>query len=205
VKLVTATVVLAALTAIAPPLAAADGDPASDYLLAQKVFLPFDAKIPTSKGQQLTQLVENANRAGFQIRVAVIATRVDLGSVTALWAQPQKYAEFLGSEIEFVYRRRLLVVMANGFGYSQNGKPLPHGPLAKLPTPGPQPTALVASATTAVQRLAAASGVRLALPHTATNDQTTRDRIIIIAAALTAVALLAAGTAVRRLRRARRP
>jgi hypothetical protein len=173
-------------------------------LLAQKVFLPFDAKIPTAKAQQLTQLVDNANRAGFPIRVAVIATRVDLGSVTSLWAQPHKYAEFLGSEITFVYRGRLLVVMGNGYGYSKNGKTLPPGPLAKLPPPGPQPAALVSGATTAVQRLAAANGVRLALPHPKSKDSTTRDRIIIIAAALTAVALIGAATAARRVRRSQR-
>ncbi len=184
--------------------AKADGDPASDYLLAQNVFLPFDAKIPGAKANQLTQLVANANRAGFRIRVAVIATPVDLGSVTALWKQPQRYAEFLGSEIEFVWRKRLLVVMPNGYGYSHSGKSLPQGPLARLAKPGQDPTALVSNATTAVQRLAAANNIKLAVPRATSNDQTTRDRIIIIAVALTAIALAGAGVGVRRLRASRR-
>ena len=41
--------ILAAVVAagcIAVPAAHADGDPASDYLLSQSTFLPFDAKIP---------------------------------------------------------------------------------------------------------------------------------------------------------------
>jgi hypothetical protein len=203
VKLLSLTLTVAVIAAVAPQLAAADGDPASDYLLGQSVFLPFDAKIPSAKAKELTELVTAANHSGFRIRVAVIATRYDLGSVTALWLKPQKYAEFLGAEIYFVYRDRLLVAMANGYGYSKGGKPLPPGPLAKLPTPGPQATALVTSASTAVQRLAAASGVHLDLPHPSGNNQTTRDRIIIIAVALTAVALVGAWILLRRLRRAR--
>jgi hypothetical protein len=191
------------LAAIAPPLAEADGDPASDYLLGQNVFLPFDAKIPAAKAKQLTQLIANAGHAGFRIRVAVIATRYDLGSVTALFLKPQRYAEFLGAEIYFAYRGRLLVVMANGYGYSKAGKPLAPGPLARLTPPGAQPTALVSSASTAVQRLAAASGVHLGLPRPTGGNQTTRDRIIIIAVALTAVALAGAWMLIRRLRPAR--
>jgi hypothetical protein len=202
-KIVAVVCSVAALAAIASPLARADGDPASDYLLGQSVFLPFDAKIPAAKAKQLTQLVSDAGRAGFRIRVAVIATRYDLGSVTSLYLKPQKYAEFLGAEIYFAYRGRLLVVMSNGYGYSKAGKPLAPGPLARLAAPGGQPTALVSGATTAVQRLAAASGVRLGLPHAAGNDQTTRDRFIIIAVALIVIALIGAGALLRRRRHAR--
>jgi hypothetical protein len=203
VRLVALTLTVAVIAAVAPSLAAADGDPASDYLLGQSVFLPFDAKIPSEKAKQLTDLIAEANHSGFRIRVAVIATRYDLGSVTALYLKPQKYAEFLGAEIYFVYRGRLLVAMANGYGYSKGGKPLPPGPLARLPRPGPQAAALVTGASTAVQRLAAANGVHLGLPHPTGNNLTTRDRIIIIAAALTAVALAGAWILFRRLRRAR--
>ncbi len=179
----------------------ADGDPASDYLLGQSVFLPFDAKIPAQKSKQLIQLVANANKAGFHVRVAVIATRYDLGSVTALYLKPQKYAEFLGAEIFFVYRGALLVVMPNGYGYSKGGKSLSPGPLTQLPHPGPQATTLVTGATTAIQKLAAGKGIRLDLPRAAGGNQTTRDRVIIIAVALTALALVGAWMFVRRLRK----
>jgi hypothetical protein len=202
-RFVALVLTVAVLAAIASRSAGADGDPASDYLLGQNVFLPFDAKIPPSKAKQLTRLVANAGHAGFRIRVAVIATRYDLGSVTALYMKPQKYAQFLGTEIYFVYRGRLLVVMSNGYGYSKSGKPLAPGPLTRLPPPGAQATALVSAAETAVQRLAAASGVRLALPQPAGNDQTARDRIIIIAVALTGVALIGAWVLLRRVRRTR--
>ena len=194
---------VATIGAWAPPFAAADGDPASDYLLGQSVFLPFDAKIPAAKARQLTQLVANANRSGLRIRVAVIATRYDLGSVTALYLKPQKYAEFLGAEIFFAYRGPLLVVMANGYGYAKGGKPVARRALGGLAAPGPQATALLSAATTAVQRLAAANGIHIALPHSFGHSQTTHDRVIIIAIALTAIALVGAWMFVRRLRRPR--
>jgi hypothetical protein len=109
-----AILALGAWVIAAPALA--DGDPASDVLAAQPVFLPQDANLPTSQQAQLAGLVESAARSGFPIRVAVIASAADLGSVTDLWRQPQSYARFLGQELSLVYRGPLLVVMPNGFG-----------------------------------------------------------------------------------------
>jgi hypothetical protein len=101
--------------------ARADGDPASDVLAAQTVFLPQDGAIPPVQQAQLTQLVSSAGRAGFPLRVALIATRSDLGSVTALWRQPSAYARFLGQELSQVFHGTLLVVMPNGFGVARVG------------------------------------------------------------------------------------
>ena len=78
---------LAAAALAAGVLAAsarADGDPASDYLLVQKVFLPFDAKFPAQRQAQFTALVAAANRSGFTIRVALISSSYDLGAITSL-------------------------------------------------------------------------------------------------------------------------
>ena len=61
-KKLAAIAILAALLAV--PAARADGDPASDYLLAQKVFFPYDLKVPTATQQQLAALVDEANRVG---------------------------------------------------------------------------------------------------------------------------------------------
>ena len=104
--------------AVAAQAARADGDPASDYLLGSKVFLPYDAKFPAKQSAELTALVAAANTAGFKIRVAVIWSDYDMGSVTTLWRKPRTYAKFLGLELGFVYKQRLLVVMANGFGFN---------------------------------------------------------------------------------------
>jgi hypothetical protein len=113
-----AVAVLIALAAAAwtAPAARADGDPASDVLAVQSIFLPKDANIPLTEQAQLANLVQEADRRGFALRVAIIASTTDLGSVTALWRQPESYARFLGQELALVDRGTLLVVMPNGYG-----------------------------------------------------------------------------------------
>ena len=106
---------------VAAPAARADGDPASDYLLSQPTFLPPDAGIPTAYQNQLNQIVADAKANHYEIRVALIATPYDLGSVSVLNNKPKQYARFLGQELAFIYRGRLLVVMPNGLGVSRNG------------------------------------------------------------------------------------
>jgi hypothetical protein len=176
---------------VAAPAARADGDPASDYLLVQKVFLPFDAKFPPKRQAQLVGLVAAANKAGFKIRVALISSSYDMGSVTALWRKPRTYARFLGEEISFLYKQRLLIVMPNGFGFSW----LKHSPTAEyavLRTIPIEPGALglLTAAQAAVQRLAAASGVHVSAPTNVTTpaQRNTHDRLVIILASLAALA-----------------
>jgi hypothetical protein len=182
--------------------ARADGDPASDYLLVQNVFLPFDLKPDSGAVKQLAAIVREAGAAGFKIKVALIGSRFDLGAVPQLFAQPQPYAQFLGQELSFVYRGRLLVVMPNGFGYAVGGAPAPAArrALAAVAKPGPDPTKLVESATVAVRRLAGAAGHTLALPKPSGNGKAWGDRIKIAAAV---AVLLVAGTAVVLFRRLR--
>jgi hypothetical protein len=193
-----------ALSAVATPAARADGDPASDYLLAQQVFFPFDAKYPAEQQAAFSSLVQEANGAGFKIRVALIAGSYDMGSVTSLWRQPRTYARFLGEELSFLYKQRLLVVMPNGYGFNWPGHSTTaeYAVLEKLPKPA-APAKLVASAQTAVQRLAAASGIVLAPPkHVGTASQrNSNDRIVIIAAvAVFLVLAVAARFGLRRVR-----
>src|SRR5689334_16901388 len=116
---------LVAACAVSLPLPAlADGDPASDFLLSQSTFLPFDASITKEQTDQLNELVTESKKRGYPIRVAIIGKPFDLGSVPSLWAKPTTYARFLGQELFFVYKGRLLVVMPNGFGVSRGGKAL---------------------------------------------------------------------------------
>lgn len=174
--------------------ARADGDPASDYLLGTKVFLPYDAKFPPKQAAELTGLIAAANKAGFPIRVAVIWSAYDMGSVTSLWRKPHTYAKFLGLELGFVYKQRLLVVMANGFGFNwpKHSPAAEYALLAKIPIP-PGPAGLMTAAGTAVKQLAAAGGVDVAAPtHVTTPAQrNTHDREIILVAVLGALALAA--------------
>jgi hypothetical protein len=185
-----------------PDVAHANGDPASDYLLTQKVFLPFTTSIDRGEATRLEGLLENAKDQKFPIRVAVILSPSDLGTAFSLLNKPQKYAEFLGLELAFVYRDRLLVVMPGGYGYSMNGKPDPKASavLAKLPPPGRDATKEVSGAIRAVQALAAANDKHLTVPERG-GSSTTRDRVTIAAAATAGLALLAAIVLYRRQRR----
>ena len=82
--------VLALLAAaVAAPAARADGDPASDYLLTYQVFYPYYTNTPKATLDQLKETVAEANKRGYQIRVAVITSPYDLGSVSALWQKPR--------------------------------------------------------------------------------------------------------------------
>jgi hypothetical protein len=193
-----AAVVAAGLVAAAG--ASANGDPASDYLLSQTTFLPFDAKIPKAHAEQLNAIVAEAKKRGYTIRVAVISKPFDLGAVPSLWRKPKTYARFLGQELFFVYKGRLLVVMPNGYGVSSGGKPLKSAQrLADtLPAPGGGGAALTAGATRTVQRLAAQSGVRVQIPATSSGGTATRDRIVIAGVAAGIALFVAAGVFLRR-------
>jgi hypothetical protein len=94
----------------------ADGDPASDVLAVQNLFLPVDAGIPAGDRLELTDLLDQSARRGYPLRVAIVGSPSDLGSVTALWRRPETYARFLGSELALVYHGTVLVVMPNGYG-----------------------------------------------------------------------------------------
>jgi hypothetical protein len=186
--------VLVALAALlAAPAARADGDPASDYLIGQKVFFPYDLKVSPAAQQQLVSLVDEANRAGFKIRVAMIWSSYDLGSITGLWRKPQTYARFLAAELRYIYRDRLLVVMPNGFGFNRPGQTggKEYATLSKLDIK-PGPTGFIEATRTAVQRLAAASGVKLTGTVVAKGSSQNRDRLIIVLGAI-AVLLVAIG------------
>jgi hypothetical protein len=169
--------------------ARADGDPASDYLLATKVFLPFDMKVSKEKQGELIAFVEATNRSGYAIRVAVIGSSYDMGSVVSLWRKPRTYARFLAAELRFIYAKRLLIVMPNGFGVSWRGHAVGHeyAVLSKIPI-GQSPAGLVDAAQAAVSKLAAAAGVEVAMP-TAGPGGTGHRRALIVAAAIAALAL----------------
>jgi hypothetical protein len=209
---------LVLLTAIVViPAAHADGDPASDYLLGLQSFVPPDAGFSKTDSERLTRLLSGARQGtpitgaapgGYTIRVAVIASRYDLGSVTILDKKPRLYAHFLSQELRFVYKKRLLVVMPNGYGIARDGKPDPteQKVLDRLPRPaathGPE---LAAATERAVRALTKNAGVRIAavsIPapkSSGSGDTTTRDRIVIVAGALALLcAVLVAGIARRR-------
>jgi hypothetical protein len=127
-------------------------------LYVQDVFVTYTAPSPDLV-TALTGEVAKANTAGYRIKVAVIASAIDLGSVPALFDQPQLYAQFLGTELSSFYTNRLLVVMPNGFGIYNNGAgtDAEASVLRGLQIEGADPDSLTRAATEAVQNLAAAA------------------------------------------------
>jgi len=112
---------VAALAAGLATGAWADADPASDMLYVGDVFLPYEPVSPAVAGE-LRGTVRSARAEGKPIKVAVIATKRDLGGVPTLFGNPLYYARFLGAELQFLYSGKLLVVMPQGAALSERGK-----------------------------------------------------------------------------------
>jgi hypothetical protein len=204
---------------VATPWARADGDPASDYLVSQQVFLSYDAKIPATPQRKLLAAVASANKRGFPIRVALIWSSYDLGSVPELFGKPKKYARFLDAEDSkcwwggscgsgrFKTTTRLLVVMPNGLGFAQ-WKHDPAGGYRSLKgiKVTRTPAGLAKAATAAVVKLAAAAGVKVSTkggPATPPAADGGSNRIEIIVAILGALLLGVAARLLIRRRAAR--
>ena len=83
-----ALVAVSAAMLVAAPLARADGDPASDWLLSQPSFVPQDDGVPSAYSDQLNAVLSDAKARGYEIRVAIIGTRYDMGSVYIDWLKP---------------------------------------------------------------------------------------------------------------------
>src|SRR3954453_2728942 len=96
-----AALAVLALALLMPSSARANGDPASDVLLTDQVFLPFEAPISASAKNDLQKTVAEANAKGYRIRVAVIPFTGDLGTAVSLWPKPQPYSGLLCNAVPF--------------------------------------------------------------------------------------------------------
>jgi len=194
--------VAAAAALLAVPAARANGDPASDVLITNQVYVGPEVPISNADRDALTKTVAAANERGYPIRVALIPFTSDLGTAVSLWRHPQDYAKFLGSELAFVYTKRLLIAMPSGFGVYHRNRPVAKEQrVLRRVRPGRTPTAVAQQTTKAVRALAAADGITLPVESGGGSDW--RDRAIIAAAGLVIVALIAF-VAMRRLSRGRR-
>lgn len=197
---------VAVLAAIAAPAALADGDPASDYLLSQPIFLPIDHPVSPNQAATFDKLVLGAQKSGLQIKVAVISSRYDLGSVPILFGTPQKYADFLGQELFYYYKDKLLIVMPNGYGIYDHGRSTAaeQAVLAKLPPAhSTNGNLLTAAGTRAVEALAKHYGVKITASTASSGSSANQERLEIGGAALVAVLLVGGAGFVRRRRRSR--
>jgi hypothetical protein len=184
------------------PFALADGDPASDYLITRSEFLPFDAHVGKAQANELAGLLAAAKKKGFELRVAVISSKIDLGAVPILYGKPQTYAHFLGQELFYWYKHRLLVVMPTGYGV-YDYKLAPAADLktvAALPPPrSTDGTKLVEAANRAVRALARQHGVALAaVPAAGSGSAKSSDRLVLGLVVAGALALVVGYVFVRR-------
>jgi hypothetical protein len=141
--------------------ARADGDPASDVLYTENEYLPYDAP-PAAAASSLKKAIESVYAKHSRIKVAVIASQVDLGAVPSLWEKPTQYAKFLGTELETFYVGPLLIVMPSGFGIYDGGRSVAaeRRVLDSVKVKGSSPEALTRSAADAVGRLLRAKALR---------------------------------------------
>ena len=186
---------------LVPATALADADPASDVLLGESVFYPYTPRVSVAVEQALDAEVATAAKRQFPIKVALIASPVDLGAIPALYGKPQQYADFLDQEISFTGKQRLLVVMPSGFGVQGLG-PAATRAAASLGKPsGASSDALARAATVAVARLAAASGhpiAGVAAPSSASSGGGSSPLVLLVIVILVAAAAAGAVIAVRR-------
>jgi hypothetical protein len=197
-----AATLVAATLALLPATARADGDPASDVLPLQDVYLPYAPGVPPDLGRTITDLLKETRKAGFPLKVAIIADPRDLGAVPKFFGQPQAYAPFLESEIAFNTKKPLLIVMPTGYGVVA----LPKGAEAGLTGFPPPKSAggedLGRAAVGAIVKLSKAAGHPVPapkLPKASAGDSGSGTSPLIVFGV--PVALLALGGALAALRR----
>jgi len=173
--------------------AVADGDPASDTLISQHVFLPLTVGYSLGDAGRLTRLLDDSRKKGFPLKVAVIARRADLGAIPSLFGQPERYASFLGQEDYYFFKDELLVVMPQGYGVYKHGGASKEDRAAISALPKPENATgdvLAAAAERAVRALAAKRGIVLAVPDVSSSSASVwRDRLEIIGGVLVLCAL----------------
>ena len=196
-------IMVLALAAIYSSSAHADADPASDVLLAQNAFYPYQLPNDPPLEAAMNKVLDSAARAGLPLKVAVIGSRLDLGAVPNLFGHrsPQQYARFLDKEISYDNRPPLLVVMPAGFGVVAAGPPKALAGLKVDTQHGPY--GLVRTAILAVVVLAHSTGRTIANPSIPSSSSAGGGPPTILLFALPITLLVLGGLFVRRRERSR--
>lgn len=145
-------------TAVAAPLALADGDPASDVLPSSDVYFPYTPKAGKRLRTELLAVLRESRRHHYVVKVALIQSPGDLGAYPEMMGHPATYARQLAAELSFVKRLHLLVIMPNGFaghGLAKGWKRALRGVRDDAPR---HSNGLVRAAIEAVPRLARQAG-----------------------------------------------
>ena len=188
-----AAIVAALLALLVAPAARADGDPASDILYGDNVFLSLESPQTSAKGRELERLTAAAAKQGLVLKVAVVRSPTDLGAIPQLYGRAGEYARFLRQELTWGgFKGTLIVVMKGSPGGVAAAGPAAAAARARLSRLKIPPNAtldqLASVAIKTVHAVAAAKHVRLAPPPAASSTQT-RDRLIIGACLLAFIAL----------------
>lgn len=164
----TVAALLAVLAALAPAVARANGDLASDVLLTDTLYASTQPP-PDDTVRRLRGVIDEARRAGQPVRVALIASQQDLGRVANFWGNPSEYASYLGQQVGNPAepgargnREALVVVMPSGYG-TANAPPRAERALRAIELPADAGAEeLAAAAGYGVQELAKAAGKPIA-------------------------------------------
>ena len=159
-----AALIAIAVVALLPGAAAADGDPASDVLLAQDVYYPYAPKASPNMTTALNGLLGRVRKAGFPMKVALIQTPADLGAYPSLFGDTQNYANLLAKEIAFNSHPHLLVVMPTGFGGNNLGANVDSALKGIKIDAAAKSDGLVQAALVAAARIATANGHQTPVP-----------------------------------------
>jgi hypothetical protein len=146
-------------------VASADIDPASDVLLQQDYFVPYEPAVCTEEKNALDAATKKAKAAGYQLKVAIIASQIDLGGAPEFFGHPAPYAKFLGRELvtfgphgQLKNRVHLITVMPQGWGLFQVD-PRANSVVQSIKIPsGADSSALARAAIRAVPKVATAAG-----------------------------------------------
>lgn len=130
----------------------AHGDPASHYLEAEDLYPAFADR--PSQGVELALLghLQAAKKRGYPIKVALVASADDLTDNPAMLRMPQRYADFVASQLP----RDVPIVVVTPYGIGVAGAKTPMGRV-EVATPA-HGNELARAAVAAVRRLAAAAG-----------------------------------------------
>lgn len=169
-RILATALALLALAALTAPAARADGDPASDVLVAQDAFFPYAPPTQQKLRDALTGVLDRARDAGYPVKVALIASERDLGAYPTLYNRANDYATLLARELPAnrhgpkLTGQRILVVMPGGFGGNNLGRRVDEAlaPVDIQADAGAD--GLAVAAIEAVARLATVNGHEVAVP-----------------------------------------
>jgi hypothetical protein len=170
-----------ALMAGALGVARADVDPASDVLLLQDYFLPYQPQVCSEYKNGLAAATKRSRTAGYPLKLALIASSYDLGGAPQFFGNPREYAKFLGHEVELAGHGvgrparvlPVIVVMPQGFGFYRVDPRVARAVESVRIADGGDPSALARAALTALPKITAAAGhptAAVPIPAHCSND-----------------------------------